>query len=1058
MNTQDFEMILDSLQTTGVYVVREDNHRILYYNKRVKEVFPHVQTGVACQEVWQEYCSNCPLLHMEGKEENRTVSHKSPFGGVVDVVSKRILWEESTPAFLITITPHAEAASYTYSKILRVNLTKDSYEVVKESAEEREIESDGGNLSALSDYFMGAGNIYRNDQKRFREFISLDNLRQQMKEKKMAVCTYRRKWGEGFRWHTMEVLPAYDYTDRNQNVMLYVKDVHDIYRKGIELDEFSIRNQEVIQALVDLNFGIYIIDLHNGTINPVRVSGDVDKLFQKGIRQWDSVLDRMMSFFHEEYKEELWEKFSLGALRDSAARGENEIEFLCLRDMSGEYHYVSLTAHFYETEGDNSHVVIAIQDVDERTRQEIRRSQDDRRMSVIIRSMSSLFFATYYMDMETDTFQAITEREEVGKILGEETSANKALDNYAENFVHPDDREEFFSVMNENNFRENLRRTHPFLAVEYRLIEKNEKGFSITGWVRGTIILAEETNGRPARVLYVVQDVTESKEKQEREKRALKEACDAAIHANASKSEFLSRMSHDIRTPMNAIIGMTSIAGSHLDNRERVEDCLNKINVSSRHLLSLINEVLDMSKIESGKIDLAEEEFNLSDLIENLLTMIRPTTKAKEQKLELHITGVKHEDVIGDVLRLQQVFMNILGNAVKYTPEGGRLQLTISEKPSDVYGYGCYEFIFEDNGIGMSEEFVKKIFEPFSRAEDSRVSRIEGTGLGMTIALNIVHMMNGNIQVDSREGEGSRFTVTVFLRQQSGEALSLEHFANLPVLVVDDEQYACETTCALLEEMGMRAEWVQSGAEALPRIRGAHQSGDDYFAIILDWKMPGMDGIQTAKKIRSEIDEDIPIIILSAYDWSSIEAEARQAGISEFISKPLFQSRLVYLFKKILEGDAEAEAEAPGKAPEQEFEDARILLAEDNDLNREIAEEIIGDTGITVESAVDGKQALEMYRERGAGYYDMILMDIQMPVMNGYEATRAIRASGQEDATDIPIVAMTANAFMEDVIASREAGMNEHITKPLDMGQLMNCLRSWVKKQGEVSDETERGK
>lgn len=385
----------------------------------------------------------------------------------------------------------------------------------------------------------------------------------------------------------------------------------------------------------------------------------------------------------------------------------------------------------------------------------------------------------------------------------------------------------------------------------------------------------------------MAQDITEVKKKEEMEHLMLKEACEAANRANASKSEFLSRMSHDIRTPMNAIIGMTTIAEGHLDDEERVEDCLNKITVSSKHLLSLINEVLDMSKIESGKIDLAEEEFNISDLIQNLLTMIRPNTQAKNHKLELNTAKVEHEDVIGDVMRLQQVFMNILGNAVKYTPQGGTLELEIKEKESERTGYGCYEFVFRDNGIGMSEEYVKKIFEPFSRAEDTRINKIEGTGLGMAIALNIIRMMNGDIKVESEVNKGSQFTVTVYLKQQNTEAPDMEQIAGMPVLVVDDDMMACEAACAILNDIGMKGEWVSSGKEAADRIMEARRAGKEFFAVLLDWQMPDMDGLATAQEIRREAGEGVPIVILTAYDWSNVEMEARDRDSRIYFKTPV---------------------------------------------------------------------------------------------------------------------------------------------------------------------------
>ncbi len=673
------------------------------------------------------------------------------------------------------------------------------------------------------------------------------------------------------------------------------------------------------------------------------------------------------------------------------------------------------------------------------------RGMNEKESRCIINSLSSLYFATYYVDLEKGNFRVVTQRDVVGDILGKKEDYNEGLAAYTHNFVHPHSQEEYMKKMSLEKLRQTLDEEHPFVAVEYLRMKKGTGDSPVEdGWVRATVILSEYRDGKPVKALYVAQDVTEIKQKEEWEHRMLKEACDAANHANASKSEFLSRMSHDIRTPLNAIIGMTTIAGSHLDDRERIVDCLQKITVSSKHLLALINEVLDMSKIESGKIDLSEEEFNLSDLIQNLFTIIRPNIQAKNHKLELNIAKVEHEDVVGDVMRLQQVFMNILGNSVKYTPPGGTLELEITEKESKIFGYGCYEFVFRDNGIGMSEEFVRKIFEPFSRAEDSRISKIEGTGLGMAIAMNIVRMMNGEIHVESAVNKGTQFTVTVYLKQQNTEVPDLEHLVNQSVLVVDDDALACEAACTILKDIGIESEWVLSGEEAVERVLKAKREGKGFFAVLLDWQMPNMDGVETARRIHQEIGPEIPIVILSAYDWSNVEAEARQAGIAGFISKPLFKSRLVYLFKKIAGTEGKKELLENKGYEGRNFEGKRILLAEDNELNREIAEEIIGSTGVLIESVEDGQQAVEAFKSKEAWYYDLIFMDVQMPVMNGYEATREIRKLDREDAARIPIIAMTANAFTEDMVASRKAGMNEHIAKPLDMEQLMKCMGNWI--------------
>lgn len=546
-------------------------------------------------------------------------------------------------------------------------------------------------------------------------------------------------------------------------------------------------------------------------------------------------------------------------------------------------------------------------------------------------------------------------------------------------------------------------------------------------------------------VLLMAQDTTAEKKVEIQSRKALKEAYEAANRASAAKTEFLSNMSHDIRTPMNAIIGMTAIAGANIENQERVVDCLGKITQSSRHLLSLVNEVLDMSRIESGKIALVEEEFNLSDLCDNLVSMTKAQTDMHQHQFEVHINQIEHEDVCGDSMRVQQLITNILSNAVKYTPDGGKIDFTISELSEKSPGIGCYQFIVEDNGMGMSQEFQKVMFEPFTRADDMRTSKIQGTGLGMAIARNFAQMMNGDIKVESELGKGSKFTITIFLKLQNRELAPIEELIHLPVLVVDDDRDCCETTVALLEEIGIDGEWVTSGQEAVKRAVARYEQNDHYFAIIIDWKMPGMDGIETTRQIRKLVGKDVTIIILSAYDYTEIEQEARDAGVDDFIAKPLFRSRLAATLKNVLAGK-------PGNAARHYLSDIsecnyngkRILLVEDNELNREIAEEIIRMTGAEIVTVDNGKTAVDMISSCSHGQFDLIFMDIQMPVMNGYQATAAIRSLHMPEARKIPIVAMTANAFAEDVMLSKNAGMNEHISKPLDMNRLSDILKKWL--------------
>jgi len=573
-------------------------------------------------------------------------------------------------------------------------------------------------------------------------------------------------------------------------------------------------------------------------------------------------------------------------------------------------------------------------------------------------------------------------------------------------------------------------------------------------YTRITSLLSENEENGHILDFIVATDTTEMRKREAQKtqelldaKKALEVAYEAARHASTAKSDFLANMSHDIRTPMNAIIGMTAIAGTHLDDSERVADCLAKISVSSKHLLGLINEVLDMSKIESGKVDLAEEDFSLQELVDTTIALSKPQIEAKQHTLIVLAHRIEHEMVVGDGQRLQQVLLNLMSNAVKYTPNGGKIQLSISEKPARVPLFGCYEIVLEDNGIGMSQEFQEHLFEPFARADDAYVGHITGTGLGMAIAKNIVQMMNGAIQVESEPGKGTKFTVTIFLRlKDTKEPISYEELVDLPVLVVDDSQASCEIACEMLDELGMDGEWVLSGKEAVARVCDRHASEDDFFAVIVDWKMPEMDGVETTREIRKKVGNDVPIIIISAYDWSDIEAEARAAGATAFINKPLFKSRVGHLFKELFSGKTN---EMPDisltQLSDENFEGRRALLVEDNELNMEIAQEILSMAGLEIDCAQNGKEAVDVIAAADDDYYDVIFMDVRMPIMNGYEATRNIRAMPREYAKRVPIIAMTANAFSDDIRESKAAGMNEHITKPLDFDRLTQVLKEWVK-------------
>ena len=419
--------------------------------------------------------------------------------------------------------------------------------------------------------------------------------------------------------------------------------------------------------------------------------------------------------------------------------------------------------------------------------------------------------------------------------------------------------------------------------------------------------------------------------------------------------------------------------------------------------------------------------------------------EAKNLDLSVNILKMEHENVAGDEQHLQQIFMNIMGNAIKFTPEGGKITVNIKEMPSDIPGTGCYEFTFEDTGIGMEQDYIETIFDPFSRASNSSSSKIEGTGLGLTIAVNIARMMNGDIKVESVLGKGSKFTVTVQLKINALTPTDIDNFAALSVLVVDDEEFACESACETLRSLNIDAEYVLDGDRAVKRITEAKDTVKDFSVVILDWKMPKKDGIETAKDIRRTVGDDIPIIILSAYGWSHIGKDAMDAGVNAFIEKPLFKSRLTQTLKSVLgDNDKKKEATAIESFQQQDFSGNRVLLVEDVELNIEVATEILNIVGIRVEQAMNGQLAVNKVMEHEAGYFDLIFMDIQMPVMDGYEAAKQIRSADRDDLKKIPIVAMTADAFADDVRKSREAGMNDHIAKPIDVQKLMHILQKWI--------------
>ncbi len=514
-----------------------------------------------------------------------------------------------------------------------------------------------------------------------------------------------------------------------------------------------------------------------------------------------------------------------------------------------------------------------------------------------------------------------------------------------------------------------------------------------------------------------------------------------AIRANKAKSEFLSNMSHDIRTPMNAIVGMTAIATANIDDRQQLMNCLKKITLSSRHLLGLINDILDMSKIESGKMTLNPDMVSLREAMDSIVTIIQPQIKSKNQVFDVFISNILAENVYCDGVRLNQVLINFLFNAYKFTPEGGEIHVYLSQEESPRGDdFVRVHFRVKDSGMGMTPEFQKKIFESFSREDSTRVHKTEGTGLGMTISKYIVDAMEGTIEVHSEVGKGTEFHVILDLEK----ATVKEEDMVLPswnMLLVDDDEQLCRETAEKLEELTIHCDWAVDGRTAIRMMEEHHNRQDAYQIVLLDWRMEGMNGIETARELRHKFGDEMPILIISAYDWSDIEEEAREAGISGFISKPLFKSTLYHGLLQYM--GSSQEKEEVQKAPSKDFSGVRILLAEDNDINYEIANELLTAIGIEIEWAQNGQICVDMFEKSDKGYYDAILMDIRMPIMSGYEAARKIRSLTRQDA-GLPIIAMTADAFSEDVKKCKECGMNDHTSKPIDMDILTRLLAKYL--------------
>ena len=929
-----------------------------------------------------------------------------------------------------------------------LNFAKETITVLKSNDETNLFLETGKTVAGFADYREKLEECFAKhvDQSSALDFVDMlrpDRLKAYLRNHQRLAYRFCIVSDSGER-HYLEVTGALTGKDGTGAVMGY-RLIDEIIaqedQKKAQLQEVNARLEEQLQTIGGLSnafFAVYWVDLRANTCKALKnipyfeqvvqdcpAAGDVtDAFITLCVRPEDQ--EKMRAFMDRRHLERQLEKNDLVVE-----------EFHGMLD-PWEWCRASWIAASRDENGVVTSVLFSVEDISANVAEQKQREQERRLLGEQTRVISGLSqeFTTVWLICQDgkswvkyrDTGRDNVARESISFTQSEMNYADGMRD-YLTNFVCEGDREEFARKTQYEVVLHELRQQVIYSVVYKRQYKGKQEYFQVSFTFAGD----EESNDFIMGFKNVNDIVLAEREKNEK----LTEALAAAEYANHAKTQFLNNMSHDIRTPMNAIIGFTSLAASHIDNKEKVKEYLRKIGTSSEHLLSLINDVLDMSRIESGKVKIDEKPLHLPDLLHDIRTIIQPTISSKQLDFLIDTVDVVDEDVFADKLRLTQVLLNILGNGVKFNKTGGLISLRVRQEKKAPKGCARYHFVIRDTGIGISKEFQEHIFESFSRAESATVSGIQGTGLGLAITKKIVDMMGGTISLKSEEGTGSEFDVCLTFRLTGERRVyqKVESLQGLRVLVADDDTDTCLSISSMLTEIGMRSEWTVSGKEAVIRTKHAMEMGDEFYAYIIDWLMPDMNGIETVRRIRKVIGESRPIIILTAYDWSDVEEEAREAGVTAFCEKPLFMSELRDILSQPVPATV-SEPERKTASPKGK----RILLVEDNVLNQEIAVEILQEAGFTVEVASDGSVAVEKMKTARQGQYDLILMDVQMPVMDGYEATRQIRAMEAPCCKQIPILAMTANAFEEDRQNALAAGMNGHLAKPIDLKVLLKTL------------------
>lgn len=855
-----------------------------------------------------------------------------------------------------------------------------------------------------------------------------------MRRKETCISEETVKTGDGIRLLTTYKSPLYDC---DGSVMGTVGVALDITQERAYEQEVIEKNHTLEMIFTTMDCGVICHSIDGSRILSInRAALEIlgydsqEEMIEKG---FDTVA---MSVLDED-KPKLRK-----CIEELKREGDNVSVEYRVQHKNGEIRNVMGNVKLVEKNGQLFYQRFLLDCTTQKLQEEKRQREKEKRHMELIQALSIDYNFVCYFDLDTGKGAPLRIEKDnfiVHSVFDKDVSLLDNLEHYIQNYVYKEDREILRRVASQDGLRKELADNNQFY-LNYRGYNGDYLKYYQMKVVR--IGIQDGSQGIVVGFRSVDEEIRNEMEK----KNLLEDALLQANRANKAKSVFLSNMSHDIRTPMNAIVGFTTLAINHIDQKEQVEEYLKKIKSSGNHLLSLINDVLDMSRIESGKMHLEEKPCSLSAILNDLRTILQADIQAKHLNLQIEITDIADEEIYCDKLRLNQVLLNLLSNSVKYTEEGGAVSIKLTEKPDAPAGCARYEFRITDTGIGMSEEFVKHIFEPFERERNSTISGIQGTGLGMAITKNIVEMMNGSIDVSSKQGVGTEFVVSFIFRlnPEMNRPEIIPEFKDSKVLVVADSSDSCQNISHMLEQMGMKSEWALLGEEALQHTREAIAAHDSYPLYVIDETLPDMNGIEIIQKIRA-MGEEMPVVILVSYDWSDIEEEAKAAGVTAFCRKPLFMSELQECLGSLTNVEESGVSEEPERSVQ--IHKGRILLAEDIPLNQEIAVTILNEAGFETEVAEDGHIAVNMVKQSEPGYYQLVLMDIQMPSMNGYEATKQIRKLENKELASIPILAMSANAFEEDKQMALKCGMNGHIAKPIDIKVLFDTLEKVLYEQ-----------